>query len=97
MKLKRDRQLTYNHYSGLFKQQEIEQEPMFLIEEQSKDESGSKTILPKVINGYDGFAGVHSNIVWNSTDGWTAYTLFNKVVFENIKTREQTVLSDSTT
>lgn len=52
---------------------------------------------PAVVNGYDGFGGVHDNLVWCPEDGWMAYTLHNKVIFENVKTRDQTVLFDSTT
>jgi hypothetical protein len=48
-----------------------------------------------VLNGYDGFGGVHDNVVWCQVDGWMAYTLHNKVVFENVKTREQKVMCDS--
>jgi hypothetical protein len=59
------------------------------MEESKSGEDGqSKTISANVINGYDGFGGVHSNVVWHSTEGWTAYTLFNKVIFENTKTRD---------
>ena len=49
-----------------------------------------------LVNGYDGFGGVHNNLVWNSTEKWAVYTLNNKLIFENTKTREQTVMSDST-
>jgi len=50
-----------------------------------------------VVNGYDGFGGVHDNLVWCQQDGWMAYTLHNKVIFESVKTREQTVICDSAT
>jgi len=50
---------------------------------------------PTLVNGYDGFGGVHDNLVWNQQDGWVAYTLHNKVIFETVKTREQTILCDS--
>ena len=52
---------------------------------------------PVVVNGYDGFGGVHDNVVWCQQDDWMAYTLHNKVIFENVKSREQTVLCDSAT
>jgi len=55
-----------------------------------------KVMEPAVLNGFDGFGGVHDNVVWNQADGWMAYTLHNKVIFESVKTREQTVLCDST-
>ena len=41
-----------------------------------------------IVNGYDGFGGAHSNIVWHSHDGWVAYTIQNKVVIEVLKSRE---------
>jgi WD40 repeat protein len=50
----------------------------------------------KLISGYDGFGGVHDNLLWNVTAGFTYYTLNNKLIIENTKTREQTVLADST-
>jgi WD40 repeat protein len=50
----------------------------------------------QVLNGYDGFGGVHDNLVWNQVEGWMAYTLHNKVIFETVKTREQTVLVEGT-
>jgi hypothetical protein len=43
---------------------------------------------PSILNGFDGFGGVHDNVVWSQADGWMAYTLHNKVVFESVKTRE---------
>ena len=62
-----------------------------------EDEKQDKLIDPTTVNGYDGFGGVHDNLVWDSQGGWLAYTLHNKVIFENSKTREQQVLTDSTT
>ena len=41
-----------------------------------------------ICNGYDGFGGVHDNLVSNTDEGWIAYTLHNKVIYENTKTRE---------
>lgn len=49
-----------------------------------------------MINGYDGFGGVHDNLAWNSEEGWIVYSLNNKVVFETTKSRSQKVLIDST-
>ena len=49
----------------------------------------------KLINGYDGYGGVHDNLVWNSTGGFTFFTLKNKMIIENTKTREQTIFADS--
>ena len=51
----------------------------------------------QIVNGYDGSYGAHSNLVWHSHDGWMAYTIHNKVVFEVLKSREQTVVCDGQT
>jgi len=48
-----------------------------------------------VINGYDGFGGKNNNLIWNPNGGWIAYTLNNKLIHENCKSREQTVLVNS--
>lgn len=56
----------------------------------------SMTLEQKLISGYDGFGGVHDNLLWNVTAGFTYYTLNNKLIIENTKTREQTVLADAT-
>jgi hypothetical protein len=66
---------------------------MLVPDEEGK--ASEKVMKPSVVSGYDGFGGVHDNIVWHQADGWMAYTLHNKVIFENVKTREQTVLCDS--
>ena len=59
-------------------------------------ESRSTTLEQKLISGYDGFGGVHDNILWNVSLGFTYFTLNNKLIIENTKTREQTVFADST-
>lgn len=59
-------------------------------------ESRSMTLEQKLISGYDGFGGVHDNILWNVSLGFTYFTLNNKLIIENTKTREQTVFADST-
>lgn len=41
----------------------------------------------RLINGYDGYGGVHDNLIWNANSGWICYTLNNKVIFENTKIR----------
>jgi hypothetical protein len=50
----------------------------------------------RLINGYDGYGGVHDNLHWNITSGFTYFTLNNKLILENTKTREQIIFSDST-
>lgn len=41
-----------------------------------------------LINGYDGFGGVHDNLFWNVKDGLTFFTLNNKLIIEETKTRK---------
>ena len=57
--------------------------------------SKDQTLDAKLINGYDGYGGVHDNLIWNVTGGFTYFTLNNKLIIENTKTREQTVFADS--
>jgi len=64
------------------------------LDEQDREE---RIVDTSIINGYDGFGGVHDNLVWDSIKGWMAYTLHNKVIFENTKSREQKIFCDSTT
>lgn len=47
-----------------------------------------KLIDPFIVNGYDGFGGVHDNLIWNPMQGIIIYTLNNKVIIEQTKTRE---------
>ena len=42
-----------------------------------------------IINGYDGFSGVHDNLIWNVNLGYILYTLNNKLIKEDTKTRKQ--------
>lgn len=46
-----------------------------------------KAIDPCLINGYDGFGGVHSNLLWNWQQNIVTYTLNNKVIVEDMRTR----------
>jgi hypothetical protein len=55
-----------------------------------------KIMEPNIVNGYDGFSGVHDNLIWNPMAGNIIYTLNNKVIIEQTKSREQVVLSLST-
>jgi hypothetical protein len=41
-----------------------------------------RVIEPAIVNGYDGFSGVHDNLVWNPVTGLIVYTLHNKVIIE---------------
>jgi len=81
--------LAYNHYVDCAKKFDQIPESGFHF-------GSSKDLLEqKMINGYDGFGGVHDNLVWNVTAGLIYYTLNNKLIFENTKTREQTIIADS--
>jgi len=52
-------------------------------------------LKPKILCGYDGFSGVHDNLKWILVDGQIIYTMNNKIVFENTKTRVQTIITQS--
>jgi hypothetical protein len=54
------------------------------------------TMEPTLVNGYDGMSGAHDNIVWVRKESTYIYTLNNKLIIENTKTRQQTVFCDTT-
>ena len=58
-------------------------------------EGSGKVINPVTINGYDGFTGVHDNLLWSPSSGWMTYTIHNKIILENTKTREQVIFTES--
>mmetsp|Transcript_22941 Transcript_22941/g.22258 ORF Transcript_22941/g.22258 Transcript_22941/m.22258 type:complete len:136 (-) Transcript_22941:1848-2255(-) len=89
-----ERNLDYNHFSGSSKQFSLQ------IESQEKfyfdgEEQPKKVLEAEICTGYDGFGGVHDNLVWNVEEAWMAYTLHNKVILENTKTRQQSILINS--
>jgi hypothetical protein len=97
--IREDRKLTYNHYTDCSQKADKQQHQD--IESQhfmnfAAGESKSTLLDQKLISGYDGFGGVHDNLLWNIAAGCTYYTLNNKLVIEHTKTREQTVLADAT-
>jgi len=53
------------------------------------------TLVPKILGGYDGFSGVHDNLKWILKDGLIIYTMNNKIIFENTKSREQNIIIQS--
>jgi len=67
----------------------VEKGPAFASEGQGK------VIESVTINGYDGFSGVHDNLLWSPTTGMIVYTLHNKIIIESTRTRQQTVLIES--
>ena len=54
-----------------------------------------KVIEPVTVNGYDGFSGVHDNLLWTPINGMMYYTLHNKFVCESTKNRQQTIFTES--
>ena len=88
--IRNDRKLAYTHFLGVGK----------VIESDSEYEMGIKSkrdiLEQKLVTGYDGYGGVHDNLMWNPQAGFTYFTLNNKFVIENTKTREQTVVPTST-
>jgi hypothetical protein len=86
-----DRKLTYNHYANC---QPIDQDPTPFMSFSANEGTRSATLEQKLISGYDGFGGVHDNILWNVTAGFTYFTLNNKLIMENTKTRKQHVFHE---
>jgi WD40 repeat protein len=90
-----DRKLTYNHYCDCARKFEMQPEASGYVPFGERSNK-SANFEQKLVNGYDGYGGVHDNLVWNVAAGFTYFTLNNKLIIENTKTREQTVFSDST-
>jgi hypothetical protein len=42
----------------------VELQPLLVPDEEGK-ENADKIMKPSVVSGYDGFGGVHDNIVWH--------------------------------
>jgi len=66
-----------------------------LIKSTTVGEPRSMTLEQKLVSGYDGYGGVHDNLLWNVAAGYTYFTLNNKLIIENTKTREQAIFADS--
>lgn len=47
------------------------------------------------MNGYDGFSGVHDNLLWTPSTAMIIYTLHNKIIIESTRARTQTILIES--
>lgn len=92
---RREEELTVNHFVSLKDQCDFHVQ---LNDRQANymGDDDCKVIQANIVNGYDGFSGVHDNLIWNSVTGQLIYTLHNKVIIEQTKTREQTVLAIST-
>jgi WD40 repeat protein len=88
-----DRKLVYTHYTDCSKKVDIQNETSNFMSFGGVDKN--KILEQKLVNGYDGYGGVHNNLIWNVAGGFTYYTLNNKFIIENTKTREQTVFTDS--
>lgn len=67
----------------------VERGPAFASDGQGK------IIEPVTVNGYDGFSGVHDNLLWTPSTAMITYTLHNKIIVENTRTRTQTVIVES--
>ena len=97
--VRREKGLTFNHFANVpTGNYDVELGGPHRISAGAADTTGCKEMVSSVVNGYDGFGGVHDNLVWCTADGgYMAYTLHNKLIIEGVKTREQTVFCDSAT
>lgn len=86
-------ELTCNHFISMkerFNPQVLLNEKKKIMRElliPREEEEEVVLINSEIINGYDGFSGVHDNLVWNPANGNMIYTLHNKVIIEMTKTR----------
>jgi hypothetical protein len=48
------------------------------------------------VQGYDGFGGVHDNLIWAPKECFSVYTLNNKLIIEDSNDRSQFVAIEST-
>ena len=80
-----EKQLAFNQFVSVKELVNIdvtvEKAALFQLENQGK------TIEPVLVNGYDGFGGVHDNLLWSPSTGMITYTLHNKVIVESTRTR----------
>ena len=65
-----------------------------MADDQQFDSESPLGVPPSLVNGYDGFSGTHDNLFWDGANK-LIYTLNNKLIVENIKSREQTVKCDA--
>lgn len=68
----------------------------FDVQIDKKYQEDVKTLKSCIVNGYEGFGGVHSNLLWNVSQSTIIYTLNNKVIKEHTKTRQQVIMCEST-
>lgn len=80
--------LTYNHYVGISKKLEVDVESGAMLGMTSMTAGTSSMLEQKLVNGYDGYGGVHDNLVFNPAGGLNFYTLNNKLVIEETQTRK---------
>lgn len=85
--------LTYNHFVTCQDKKEFEVD--LELKTMLVDQTSEKVVEPCIVNGFDGFSGTHSNLIWNWQQNSVVYTLNNKVIIEDMKTRSQVVLANS--
>lgn len=91
-----DLKLAYNHYVGLSKKVDVAIESgAYMALNLPSIANDPKFLEQKLINGYDGFGGVHDNIIWHPTGGLTFFTLNNKLIIEETQTRKQQIFVES--
>lgn len=91
-----EKNLPFNHFISMNEIRQYEckpEEPPRLGLGQVEQEG--KIIDPSLVNGYDGFGGVHNNLIWNAPYGNIVYTLNNKVIKEQTKSRDQKIICES--
>lgn len=93
--------LASNHFVSLkdVYQYKGELEPVPEADDDVTSDEGPQkpTFLePTLMNGYDGLGGAHDNIIWLKHSGQYVYTLNNKLIFEDTKSRAQKIFTVTT-
>lgn len=90
-----------NHYKGLRRPEDTANGLPRSVTPFSGNDLGGfedeevRVMEPTIVNGYDGFSGVHDNLLWDQSRGEIIYTLHNKLIIESVNTRRQQILADS--
>ena len=74
--------VTYNHFVT------VSDRAHFDVEVDKQSMMSTPGLSSHLVNGYEGFSGAHDNLIWSIQTGSIIYTLNNKLIVENTKSRE---------
>jgi len=73
-----EKELNFNHFVSV--KEKLGIEVKLDKKEALVAATQEKTAQAEIVNGYDGFGGVHDNLLWNPKTGIVTYTMHNKVI-----------------